>query len=145
LEAVQVATQNRRPKLLTSGAQLDRLLSELDGIIATDPNDTTVSALIDVSEGLKSTAPELVDALHQAIERRQHPGGQAVGVHRHRHAFIVSPSGAQFARHIGLHGLPLSGKPQQHLARFGESQRARAHHQQLAHLGLQRPEPLRNR
>lgn len=68
LEAVQVATQNRRPKLLTSGAQLDRLLSELDGIIATDPNDTTVSALINVADGLKSTAPELVDALHQAIE-----------------------------------------------------------------------------
>ncbi|MGC4008259.1 MAG: hypothetical protein QM805_04240 [Pseudomonas sp.] len=73
IEAVQVATQNRRPALMTAGAQLDRLLKNLNGVMADDPEqtDTTVAALVNATEGLKQTAPELVDALHKAIRPMQ--------------------------------------------------------------------------
>jgi ABC-type transporter Mla subunit MlaD len=68
LAAVNAATENRRGRLLTAGAQLNRLLDELDSIVATDPGPTTVSALTDAARGLQSTAPELVDALHEAVQ-----------------------------------------------------------------------------
>ena len=71
LAAVEAATGNRRVKLLTAGAQLTRLLDELNSIIATDPGPSTVSALVDAARGLQSSAPELVDALHQAVKPMQ--------------------------------------------------------------------------
>lgn len=67
LAAVQAATEGRRTELLTGGAQLNRMVDELDRIVATDPGPTTVSALVDATRGLQQTAPELVDALHQAV------------------------------------------------------------------------------
>ena len=67
LAAVQAATENRRVKLLNAGGQLSRLLNQLNGIIATDPGPSTVSALLAATEGLQATAPELVDALHDAV------------------------------------------------------------------------------
>ncbi|MCV7278439.1 MCE family protein [Mycolicibacterium flavescens] len=71
LAAVNAATEDRRTELLASGAQLNRLIDEVDAIVATDPGPTTVSALIDATRGLRSTAPELIDALHQAVEPMQ--------------------------------------------------------------------------
>jgi ABC-type transporter Mla subunit MlaD len=71
LAAVNAATQNRRAELLTSGAQLNRLVDELDAIVATEPGPTTVSALIDATRGLQQTAPELVEALHGAVQPMQ--------------------------------------------------------------------------
>ncbi|HEX5145058.1 MAG TPA: MCE family protein [Mycobacterium sp.] len=72
LAAVQAATQNRRQKLLTSGAQLNRALDELDKIVATDPSGpTTLSTLIDATQGLQETAPELIETLHQAVRPMQ--------------------------------------------------------------------------
>ena len=71
LAAVNAATENRRTELLTSGAQLNRLVDELDAIVATEPGPTTVSALIDATRGLQQTAPELVDALHKGIQPMQ--------------------------------------------------------------------------
>ncbi|GJF13015.1 putative MCE family protein [Mycolicibacterium cyprinidarum] len=72
LAAVGAATENRRVKLLNAGAQLTRLLDQLNAIVATDPADpTTVSALVDAAQGLQSSAPELVDALHQAVKPMQ--------------------------------------------------------------------------
>lgn len=68
LAAVNAATEDRRTELLTSGAQLNRLVDELDRIVATEPGPTTVSALVDATRGLQQTAPELVDALHQAVK-----------------------------------------------------------------------------
>lgn len=68
LAAVNAATEGRRSELLASGAQLNRLVDELDSIVATDPGPTTVSALVDATRGLRATAPELVDALHMAVE-----------------------------------------------------------------------------
>ena len=71
LAAVNAATENRRGKLLTSGAQLNRLLDQLNSIVSTDQGPSTVSALIDATHGLADTAPDLVDALHQAVEPMQ--------------------------------------------------------------------------
>lgn len=68
LAAVNAATEDRRTELLTSGAQLNRLIDELDSIVAADPDSTTVSALIDATHGLQQTAPELIDSLHVAVE-----------------------------------------------------------------------------
>lgn len=71
LAAVNAATEDRRTKLLTSGAQLNRLLDQLDTIVATEPGPSTTSALVDATRGLQQTAPELVDALHQAVQPMQ--------------------------------------------------------------------------
>jgi ABC-type transporter Mla subunit MlaD len=71
LAAVNAATQNRRTELLTSGAQLSRVMDELDAIVATEPGPTTVSALIDATRGLQQSAPELVEALHKAVQPMQ--------------------------------------------------------------------------
>lgn len=71
LAAVNAATEDRRTELLAGGAQLNRLVDELDSIVATDPGPTTVSALVDATRGLQQTAPDLVDALHQAVQPMQ--------------------------------------------------------------------------
>lgn len=71
LAALNTATENRRTELLTSGAQLNRLIDQLDAIVAAEPDATTVSALVDATQGLQQTAPELVDALHQAVQPMQ--------------------------------------------------------------------------
>ncbi|CRZ17961.1 mce related protein [Mycolicibacterium neworleansense] len=68
LAAVNAATENRRNELLTSGAQLNRLIDQLDAVVATEPGPTTVSALVDATRGLQQTAPDLLDALHKAVE-----------------------------------------------------------------------------
>lgn len=68
LAAVGAATDNRRVKLLNAGANMTRLLEQLNGIVATEPGPSTVSALLDATHGLQTTAPDLVDALHQAVE-----------------------------------------------------------------------------
>lgn len=67
LAAVNAATEDRRTELLTSGAQLNRLIDQLNAVMATEPGPTTVSALVDATRGLRTTAPELLDALHQAV------------------------------------------------------------------------------
>lgn len=71
LAAVAAATNNRRGALLNAGAQMTRLLNELNAIVTTDPGPSTVSALLDATRGLQSTAPELVDVLHEAITPMQ--------------------------------------------------------------------------
>ena len=59
------------PSCCTSGAQLNRLIDELDATVATEPGPTTVSALIDATHGLQQTAPELFDSLHKAVQPMQ--------------------------------------------------------------------------
>ncbi|QZH62800.1 MCE family protein [Mycolicibacterium farcinogenes] len=71
LAAVNAATENRRAELLTNGAQLNRLIDQLDAVVATEPGPTTVSALIDATRGLQQTAPDLLDALHKAVQPMQ--------------------------------------------------------------------------
>ena len=67
LAAVNAATENRRTKLLTGGAQLNRLIDQIDAIVATEPGPSTIGSLVDASAALQKTAPELVDALQQAV------------------------------------------------------------------------------
>ncbi len=68
LAALAAATDHRRVTLLHDGAQLNRLIDQLNSIVSTDTGPSTVSALIDAAHGLQATAPELLDALHQAVE-----------------------------------------------------------------------------
>ncbi|MGV0696293.1 MCE family protein [Mycobacterium paraintracellulare] len=68
LAALGAATDHRRVSLLNAGAQLNRLLDQLNSIVSTDTGPSTVSALLDATAGLAQTAPDLLDALHQAVE-----------------------------------------------------------------------------
>jgi ABC-type transporter Mla subunit MlaD len=71
LAALGAATDHRRSTLLNAGAQLNRLLDQLNSIVGTDAGPSTVSALVDAARGLAQTAPDLLDALHQAVEPMQ--------------------------------------------------------------------------
>lgn len=69
LAAVGAATNNRRTELMTSAAQLNRLIDNLNATVATDQLDaTTLSTLTEAATGLARTAPDLADALHEAVE-----------------------------------------------------------------------------
>lgn len=68
LAALGAATDHRRPVLLNSASQLTHLIDQLNSIVSTDTGPSTVSALIAATQGLQSTAPELLEALHQAVE-----------------------------------------------------------------------------
>lgn len=62
------ATDNRGDKLLSSGARLQRILTELNRLIATSADEpSTVSMLNEMAQTLTSTAPELLDSLHNAV------------------------------------------------------------------------------
>jgi ABC-type transporter Mla subunit MlaD len=67
LAALAAATDHRRTTLLNAGAQLNRLLDQLNSIVSPDTGPSTVSALIEATRGLGETAPDLLDALHQAV------------------------------------------------------------------------------
>ena len=68
LAALGAATHDRRPQLLTAGAQLDRIVDELNSVVATDATSpSTLSALVAAAEGLQQTAPDLLDSLHRAV------------------------------------------------------------------------------
>jgi ABC-type transporter Mla subunit MlaD len=71
LAALAAATDHRRVTLLNDGAQLNRLLDQLNSIVSTDAGPSTVTALIGATRGLQATAPDLFDALHQAVEPMQ--------------------------------------------------------------------------
>jgi ABC-type transporter Mla subunit MlaD len=68
LAAVNAATEGKRTELLSAGGQLNRLIDQLNSIVATEPDATTVSALVDATRGLQASAPELLDSLHQAVQ-----------------------------------------------------------------------------
>ncbi len=72
LAAVKAVTHNRSAKLLTAGAQLDRIVSQLNATVAPDADSPSMlSALVGAAEGLQQTAPDLLDALHKAVEPMQ--------------------------------------------------------------------------
>ncbi|MEB3968967.1 MlaD family protein [Mycobacterium ulcerans] len=67
LAAVGAATNNRNGALQLSTHQLIRIIDELNGVVATDEGPSTVAALVDAARGLSQSAPELLDALHDAV------------------------------------------------------------------------------
>ncbi|TGD85185.1 MCE family protein [Mycolicibacterium sp. CH28] len=67
MAAVAAATDHRRVALVDAGTSLNRLLDQLNSIVSDDTGPSTLSALVDATHGLSATAPELVDALHQAV------------------------------------------------------------------------------
>ena len=68
LAAVNAATHDRRPQLLQTGAQLQDLVDQLNATVAPDSSSPSMlSALVTAAEGLQQTAPDLLDALHQAV------------------------------------------------------------------------------
>ncbi|OBG39548.1 MlaD family protein [Mycobacterium sp. E3198] len=71
LAALGAATDHRRVTLLNAGAQLNHLLDQLNSIVSTDAGPSTVSALVAATQGLASTAPDLLDALHRAVAPMQ--------------------------------------------------------------------------
>jgi ABC-type transporter Mla subunit MlaD len=72
LAAVKAVTHDRRTTLLTAGAQLDRIVSQLNATVAPDSSSPSMlSALVGAAEGLQQTAPDLLDALHQAVAPMQ--------------------------------------------------------------------------
>ncbi len=71
LAALAAATDHRRVTLLNSAAQLNHALDQLNSIVSTDNGPSTISALIEATRGLQATAPDLLDALHQAVEPMQ--------------------------------------------------------------------------
>jgi len=72
LAAINAATQNRRVELLAAGAQLQRLVDQLNSVVATDETSPSMlKALIEATHGLQQTAPDLLDALHRAVKPMQ--------------------------------------------------------------------------
>ena len=68
MAAIGAATHDRRPQLLEAGAQLQRLVDQLNSVVATDTTSPSMlSALVSAAQGLQQTAPDLLDALHQAV------------------------------------------------------------------------------
>lgn len=68
LAALGAATHNRRPQLLSAGAQLDRIVNQLNAVVATDTvTPSMLSALTAAAQGLQDTAPDLLDSLHRAV------------------------------------------------------------------------------
>ena len=68
LAALGAATHDRRPQLLTAGAQLDRIVNQLNAVVAADTESPSMlRALVSSAQGLQQTAPDLLDALHQAV------------------------------------------------------------------------------
>jgi len=68
MAAVAAATDHRRVALVEDGKKLDRLLDQLNSLVGPDNGPSTLSALVDATRGLAATAPDLLDALHQAVE-----------------------------------------------------------------------------
>ncbi|MUM21602.1 MCE family protein [Mycobacterium sp. CBMA271] len=62
------ATQGRGDKLLTSGARLQRILTEFNAMVTASPNDpSTIAALEKMTEALSTTSPRLLDNLENAL------------------------------------------------------------------------------
>ncbi|MEE3849434.1 MCE family protein [Gordonia sp. LSe1-13] len=66
LAAVAAATDRRGTDIAAAGAQLDRITRELDAVL-TPGAPSTLRALNTAVTGLRSSAPDLLDALHSSV------------------------------------------------------------------------------
>ncbi|AZG45826.1 MlaD family protein [Gordonia insulae] len=71
LAAVATATDRRGTDIADAGAQLDRIVREMDGVLQPDGGPSTVSSLSTAVTGLRRSAPDLLDALHSSVRPLQ--------------------------------------------------------------------------
>lgn len=67
LTTVERAVSGRGADALRAGAQLERIVQALNAAMAPDGSASTLAALSDALAGLRSSAPELLGAVHDAI------------------------------------------------------------------------------
>ncbi|CAN5355974.1 MCE family protein [soil metagenome] len=65
--ALAAATNHRRVALVDAGKNLNRLVDQLNSIVNTDTGPSTLTALVDATQGLAATAPDLFDTLQKAV------------------------------------------------------------------------------
>jgi virulence factor Mce-like protein len=71
LTALGEATEGRGHRLQDAGRELNDLVTQLNSVVATDTGPSTISALTAAADGLRNTAPELLDALDSAVKPMQ--------------------------------------------------------------------------
>ena len=71
LTALGEATQGRGQNLTDAGHDLNEVMSQLNSVVAADPESTTMSAVIAAADGLRQAAPELFDTLGAAVKPMQ--------------------------------------------------------------------------
>lgn len=71
LSTLGEATHGRGARLLDAGRDLNRIVAQLNTIVATDTGPSTISALSDAAGALRNTAPELFSALGEAVAPMQ--------------------------------------------------------------------------
>lgn len=67
LTALGQASEGRGQQLRNGGRDLNDVVAQLNSIVATDTGPSTISALTEAAQGLRTTAPELFGALDAAI------------------------------------------------------------------------------
>ncbi|MGE2734582.1 MlaD family protein [Mycolicibacterium vaccae] len=67
LAAVAEATNGRGDDLTRAGSGAKRIVDELNAVMAPGKTPPTLEVLSEALDGLQSSAPELLDALHQAV------------------------------------------------------------------------------
>lgn len=68
LASVAEATDRRGDDLVEAGQKLDRMVRELGAAIVPDGSASTLVAMSDAVRGLQESAPELLDAVHHAVQ-----------------------------------------------------------------------------
>jgi virulence factor Mce-like protein len=71
LTAVGEATQGRGNRLEHAGRDLNDIVTQLNSVIGDDSGPSTLSALITATNGLRTNAPDLFDALARAVKPMQ--------------------------------------------------------------------------
>ncbi|WP_405182468.1 MCE family protein [Nocardia sp. NBC_01377] len=67
LETVQRATSGRGSDALRAGAQLERIVLTMSELTAPDGSESTLGVLTAALNGLRSSSPDLLDAVNQAV------------------------------------------------------------------------------
>lgn len=67
LAAITEATQGRGDRLRKTGRDLNEIVAQLNNVVATDPEPSTISALTEAADALRDVSPELFDALDTAV------------------------------------------------------------------------------
>ncbi|WP_207843778.1 MlaD family protein [Williamsia soli] len=67
LAVVAEATDRHGDDIATAGAQLDKITRELDAVIAPRGQPSTLSALSEAVQGLRKSAPDLLDVMNSAV------------------------------------------------------------------------------